>query len=402
MWIGRIGLAISLAVLSGAAALPATATTSTRATALLATATTLTLGTALPDTGSLKAYGPGTQAAVRLAVEDANAAGGVMGSPITLMPGDSGGTGSTTFARTLTRLSGAQVIIGPLSSSLALDNSQLLRGRTIVSPAVTSALLTGRLARVVPAEPLQGAMLVSLAQRRGAVRIVVVAPRSQQALVDAALDRAGDLGLQASSVVYSQRQTATNIATRIVRSSADALLLASSAETTGILSALLPRGMPATVLLTQGAADSIDPRQLRRGTLDGAQSIELDLRVPRSLAARIREAAPRARELAYSPQAYDAAAVAILAAEQAGRSLGEITAEGVRAALPAVTSVGIACDSLARCLRLLRQGEDIDYVGYSGPFDLSRDGDPQAARYLVRIYTDANRPGSTARPVRYP
>ena len=50
--------------------------------------TTLTLGTTLPDTGSLKAYGPATQTAVQLAVDDANAAWGVLGADVMLMAGD--------------------------------------------------------------------------------------------------------------------------------------------------------------------------------------------------------------------------------------------------------------------------------------------------------------------------
>ena len=362
----------------------------------------LIIGTVLPDTGSLAAYGPATQAAVQLAVDDANAAGGVLGAAVTLRPGDSGGTGGRTFARTLAAMPDAQAIIGPLSSALVLDNRDVVAGRTIVSPATTSAQLTGVLARTVPAEPLNGAMLATLAHQCGAVRLVVVGPREQQPLIDAALDRAGDLGLGSTSVAYSKRQSASNIATRIVRASADAMLLASGAETTGILRELLPRGMPALVLLTPGAAGSIDAAALRRGTLEGALALELDLRVPRGLTGRIRAIAPDARTTEYAPQAYDAAAIAILAAEASGRVLGRITAEGVRAALPAVTSIGTACDSLARCLRLVRRGADIDYVGYAGPYALDAAGDPGQARYAVRTYGTNNKPGATARPVRYP
>ena len=374
----------------------------TSATPVPRDAQALTLGTVLPDTGSLAAYGPATQAAVRLAVADANAAGGVLGVPVTLRPGDSGGTGDTTFARTLAAMPQAQAIVGPLSSPLVLDNLRAVSGRTLISPATTSPRLTGVLARTVPAEPLNGAMLATLAAQRGAIRLVVVGPRDQQALIDAALDRAGDLGLASTSVAFSKRQSAANIATRIVRTSADAMLLASGAETTGILRELLRRGMPALVLLTPAAVDGVDPQGLRRGTLDGALGLELDLTVPRALLTRIKEAAPAARQTAYSAQAYDAAAIAILAAEAAGSLTGAITEQGVRAALPAVTSIGTPCDSIARCLRLLRRGADIDYVGYAGPYALDAAGDPGAARYLVRVFGANNAPGSTARPVRYP
>ncbi len=364
--------------------------------------TALTLGTTLPDTGSLAAYGPATQAAVRLAVEDANAAGGVLGVDVVLRPGDSGSVGDRTFARTLAAMPQAQAVIGPLSSALVLDNLDAVAGRTLISPATTSAQLSGVLARTVPAEPLNGAMLATLAKQRGALRLVVVGPRDQGPLIDAARDRAGDLGLESAEVVFSARQSASNIATRIVRTSADAMLLASGAETTAILRELLPRGMPALVLLTPSAVDGVDAKSLRRGTLDGALALSLDLSVPRALAARIKALEPGVKQTAYSPQSYDAAAIAILAAEASGRMLGKVTPEGVRAALPSVTSVGTPCDTLARCLRLVRRGVDIDYVGYAGPYALDAAGDPGAARYLVRVYGTNNVPGSSARPVRYP
>lgn len=390
-------LAVTAVMGALVSAVPASGETTVRASTAV-----LTLGTVLPDTGSLAPYGPATQAAVRLAVEDANVAGGVLGADVVLRPGNSGGTGGRAFARTLDRLRGAQAVIGPLSSALVLDNRRAVEGHTLVSPAAVSPRLTGVLARTVPAESLAGPMLATLAERRGAVRLVVVGPREQRPLIDAALDRAAALGLSATGVEYTGRQTTASIAGRIVRSSADAMLLASGAETTGILRELLRRGMPALVLLTPDAVDGVDPRALRRGTLNGALALELDLRVPRSLASRIKTLAPDARQTAYSAQAYDAAAIAILAAQASGGLLGEITPEGVRAALPDVTAVGTECDTLARCLRLLGRGIDIDYVGYAGPYGLSAEGDPSHGRYLVRTFAANNKPGSAARPVRYP
>jgi branched-chain amino acid transport system substrate-binding protein len=367
-----------------------------------AEATGLILGTALPDTGSLKAYGPATQAAATLAVEDANAAGGVMGEPVELIAGDSGGAGSRTFARTLAAMPEAQAVIGPMSSALVLDNLPAIAGRTIISPAAASPLLSGAIARTVPAEPLAGAMLATIAEQRGALRLVVVAPRDQRPLLDAAMDRAAELRLASVAVTYTKRQSAANIATRIVRTSADAMVLASGADTTAILRELIRRGMPARVFLAPSAASGVQARELRKGTLDGAQTIELDLRVPRALATRLKAIVPNAPQTAYSAQSYDAVAIAILAAEASGRLIGEITPAGIRAALPSVTSVGQACEGLAKCLRLLRRGVDIDYVGYVGPYDLDAAGDPGAARYLVRTYGPSNRPGSAARPVAYP
>ena len=61
--------------------------------------TTLNIGTILPVTGSLAFLGPPEIAASGFAVEDINAAGGVLGNPVTINQGDSGDT-STDLANT--------------------------------------------------------------------------------------------------------------------------------------------------------------------------------------------------------------------------------------------------------------------------------------------------------------
>ena len=50
----------------------------------------LIVGTLLPQTGSLAQLGPPEIAGVDLAVQDINAAGGVLGQPVQLVEGDSG------------------------------------------------------------------------------------------------------------------------------------------------------------------------------------------------------------------------------------------------------------------------------------------------------------------------
>lgn len=52
----------------------------------------LTLGTLLPVTGSLAFLGPPEVAGVQLAVQEINAAGGVLGKDVVLVEGDSGDT----------------------------------------------------------------------------------------------------------------------------------------------------------------------------------------------------------------------------------------------------------------------------------------------------------------------
>lgn len=363
----------------------------------------LVLGTVLPDTGVLAEYGPATQVAVRLAVEDANAAGGVAGSPVILEAGDSG-DGVRTLSTTVERLraEGAVALIGPLSSSLMLNGVDLVEGLAVVSPATTSPLLSGVVARVVPSDVMQGAALAKLASQAGVTRVAIVAPRASRSIADVALAGVGLRGMQGEVIDVSSRMRAADVASRVARVGADGLILLTDKETTGIIRELLRRGLPANVLLGTVAASSVDGAALPRGTLQGARGIGPDLRVQRSFAERVKAEDAKAKTMDYAALAYDAAAVAILAAEQSAKFLGEVTAEGIRGAIPSVTVGGARCDTLASCLRKVRDGVDIDYVGFSGAVDLGDTGEPIVATYAVRTFGANNAPGTRLRYVSVP
>ena len=63
---------------------------------------------------------------------------------------------------------------------------------------------------------------------------------------------------------------------------------------------------------------------------------------------------------------------------------------------------GTKCDALASCLRKVRDGVDIDYVGLSGAVDLGDAGEPIVATYAVRTFGSNNAPGTRVRYVSVP
>ena len=73
----------------------------------------LTIGGLLPETGNLAFLGPPEIAGVQLAVNDINAAGGVLGEDVVWLPGDSGDNGDVANA-TVDRLL-AEDVDGPRS-----------------------------------------------------------------------------------------------------------------------------------------------------------------------------------------------------------------------------------------------------------------------------------------------
>jgi ABC-type branched-subunit amino acid transport system substrate-binding protein len=136
-----------------------------------ATGEPLVIGTLLPLTGNLAFLGPPEVAGARLAVNDINAAGGVLGQPVQLIEGDSGDASTDTATQTVDRLlqGGANAIIGAASSGVSLTVIDRITGSGVVqfSPANTSDQFTdyndnGLYFRTAPPDTLQSRALSDL------------------------------------------------------------------------------------------------------------------------------------------------------------------------------------------------------------------------------------------------
>ena len=131
----------------------------------------LVIGTLLPLTGNLAFLGPPEVAGARLAVNDVNAAGGVLGQPVQLIEGDSGDASTDTATQTVDRLlqGGVNAIIGAASSGVSLTVIDRITGAGVVqfSPANTSDQFTdyndnGLYFRTAPPDTLQSRALSDL------------------------------------------------------------------------------------------------------------------------------------------------------------------------------------------------------------------------------------------------
>ena len=91
---------------SGSSTAAAKPTTSTAASPVAADKSdgVLKIGTLLPETGSLAFLGPPELAGVGLAIKDINAAGGVLGKPVTEIQSDSGDASTDIASQSVDRL----------------------------------------------------------------------------------------------------------------------------------------------------------------------------------------------------------------------------------------------------------------------------------------------------------
>jgi ABC-type branched-subunit amino acid transport system substrate-binding protein len=84
----------------------------------------------------------------------------------------------------------------------------------------------------------------------------------------------------------------------------------------------------------------------------------------------------------YSASAYDAAAIATLAAAAAGSNEGE----AIRDKLREVSGPpGVEVDDLGEALKLVADGEDINYEGASGPVDLDETGSAKTSFAILEV-----------------
>ena len=106
----------------------------------------LVLGSMLPATGDLAFLGPPEFAGVEMALEEIDAAGGVLGSPVTYIEGDSGDTTTDIASQTVDSqlAQGVNAIIGAASSGVSLTVIDKITTNGVVqfSPANTAPNLT--------------------------------------------------------------------------------------------------------------------------------------------------------------------------------------------------------------------------------------------------------------------
>ena len=131
----------------------------------------LGFGGLLPQTGSLAFLAAPEFAGAELAIADINAAGGVLGKPVTFSPGDSGDTSTDIASQTADRLlgEGVDAIIGAASSSVSLTVIDKITAAGVVqfSPANTSLKLVdypdhALYFRNAPPDDLQGNVIAQL------------------------------------------------------------------------------------------------------------------------------------------------------------------------------------------------------------------------------------------------
>lgn len=362
----------------------------------------LDLGVLLPRTGDLSFLAPAPAAGVSLAVADIAAAGGVLGRPVTVQPSDPTAAGGPAGAADALAASGVDAIIGPITSGATGQVLERPGGPLLVSPGATSAALDeldvdDRLFRTAPTDQLQGRALAAMVLDGGS-RSATLAVRADgygRTIADAFTARFTAAGATiASRVEYEPTDPAIGEATTAgLDLSADAIVVVGLAETARILDALAEAGHAPADRPVYGTDGNLGDRLAELVDDPGAVTCLtglLPVATPsEAFDARLREHAPHldASPLDGAAEAYDAVALVAIAATAAGSADPSAIAAGLRDA----SRGGAECRDLAGCLDRAAGGEDIAYVGASGPARLDADGNRSVATVTEVTLDDGGR-----------
>ncbi|MEU7979067.1 ABC transporter substrate-binding protein [Micromonospora sp. NPDC049081] len=224
----------------------------------------LILGGLLPKTGDLALANPPLAAGVALALKEINAAGGVLGDPVTWIDGDDGTNPAVAKATVASHVKDkVQVIIGAAASGIssAVLPDVVAAGKILFSPSNTDSGLSqaddkGLYFRTAPPDSLQGRALADVILRDGPHKIVVVARKDSygeglQETVRAELERAGFGTDRVKLFTYEPPADAKappvdfgSLAGEIKNYKPEAVLVIGFGESAGLIKALADAGVP--------------------------------------------------------------------------------------------------------------------------------------------------------------
>lgn len=366
------------------------------------TAKPMVFGELFPETGDLAFLGPPQFAGADLAIQDINAAGGVLGKQVSSEKADEGDGTPNLASPSVDKLlnDGANVILGAAASSVTLSvidkivNAGVLEiSGSNTSPALDTYDDKGLYYRTAPSDALQGLVLGNLMTKDGASNVAILARQDSYGeglaaqLEKTIQDKGGQVAIKE---LYSA--DATNFTAEVNKVAAakpDAIALISFSEAEKIIPQLIAAGIgPQDIPTYFVDGDTADySKTFPAGTLKGVKAtFPASPDLATAFKQRLLGVNPKLKDFTYGPQVYDAAILAALAATAAGSTDGTEIAKQ----MTAVSEEGTKCTSYRLCLALLKQGKDIDYEGVSGPVDFNSNGSPSKATIGIQLYGQDN------------
>jgi branched-chain amino acid transport system substrate-binding protein len=352
----------------------------------------ITIGTLMSQTGAQGGTGTEQLRGIQLAIDEINAAGGVLGSRLRLVNRDDKSTqeGAVEAARALIDLK-APAVIGAIASRITLASAELTSAAGIVqiAPSSTSPLITAAhatttplLYRTCPSDALQGALLARRARDRGFARAAVIhVPGAYgKGLADVfASDFVTGGGTMTDVVEYVENQNSyvETLAKVFDKNPQAVLLVAYNDDAAQIVRDYNTNFSGKQVFFYFTDSSQVDSFVQAAGGASGFTFMHEGTgpAAPETTEYRAYQESYRAKysmePTGFSQNAYDATYLIAAAMEATGATTG------LAARLPGVSAGGtkFGPGQWAALRAGITAGQDVDYHGASGNVDLDANGD---------------------------
>ena len=361
----------------------------------------LKLGGVLPLTGALAFLSPPEIAGAELAIQDINAAGGVLGKPVEWSVEDSSdGDHPEVAPASATKLLADDVdaIVGAAASGVTrLIIDQITKAKKVqISMSNTAPDLTdwadgGYYFRTAPSDLLQGAIVGNQIVSDGNENVAIIYQQTAygeglEAKAKAVIEEAG--ATVVSSLPFPEAETNfDSIVDQTIAAGADSVLVISYDEIKKIVPALQKKNFDGSKIYFVDGNLANFADQSWAGYVEGAKGTLPGGELDEAFKARANELykanyGKDLTEYAYLAETYDAVILLALAAEQAGNTNGTAISEN----LQSVSTGGEKVSDFAAGLAAIKAGKDIDYEGFSGPIEFDDNGDPTGASIGIYQY----------------
>ncbi|GAB3672593.1 ABC transporter substrate-binding protein [Salinisphaera aquimarina] len=355
----------------------------------------LRLGVVVPLTGDLQSYGvPGLKGA-KLAAQEINAAGGVLGADIEISTGDSQTLpqAGVDAAQKLVNLNRVVGLVGAMSSgvtipvalSVSKPNGIPQISNASTSPKITSLDDNDFLFRDIPSDAFQGVALAQVVKDAGVDKVGIIYVNNDygEGLKDAFSTAFKDSGGSVvGTAAYEQKQSSydAEVSRAYGDGSTQALvligypqngqtILRQSLEGGKFDRFFFSDGMKATDLITNLGA------QYLNGSLGTVPQAEAGSEAANHFANAYKKANGELPPQPYIDTAYDATYLLALAAAKAGTTTDSTKIRDALRDVAGPPGEKVYPGEWAKAADLLKQGKDIDWVGAAGDEDFDEHGD---------------------------
>ena len=363
---------------------------------------TLKIGTILPQSGTLAFLGPPEEAGVALAVKDINDAN--VGIQVEAIYRDSGDTTTDIATVSVTDLLSQDVsaIVGAASSGVSKTVIDKITGAGVVhfSPANTSPDFTnypdqGLYWRTAPSDLLQGEVLGNEIASAGnsTLGMIVLNDAYGTGLAKSlkeTFESAGGEVVAESLFNEGDSNFAAQIAD-VTAANPDAIALITFDQSKVIVPALVGGGYPGGQLYFVDGNLKDYSKDFAPGIITGAKGTlpGLDVGGLGDFTDRLLEIDPSLKDFSYAAESYDTVMLIAMAAyagnDVSGKSIGKYLRQ-----ISGGSGEGEKATDFASAAKILADGKQVDYDGFSGPVTFDENGDPTEATIGLYEYNADN------------